>query len=177
MRGSGANDDDDTPTSGQSAAIAGQRLDKWLWYARVTKSRTVASLHIEKGRIRVNRARVEKPSHVVRPGDVVTASVASGIRVLKILAPGIRRGPAKEAQLLYEELTPVDAPGAGRRLAQAGARGATELTGRTAGPDAHGDGARDQDPPVPVSDPAGDMGRPNKKERRQLRRLKGTKGE
>lgn len=96
-------DASDTPSAGASP---GQRLDKWLWYARVTKSRTLAAHLIEGGKVRVNRARTDKPSHQVRAGDVITATVHRNVRILKVLAPGTRRGPATEARSLYEELTP-----------------------------------------------------------------------
>ena len=83
---------------------AAQRLDKWLWYSRILKSRTMAAQLVEQGRVRVNRARVSKPSQTVRPGDVLTIAVRGKVQVLRILAPGIRRGPPGEARLLYEAL-------------------------------------------------------------------------
>jgi len=86
-----------------------QRLDKWLWYARLIKSRTLAARLVEDGKIRVNRERVDKPAHQVKPGDVLTASVHERVRILKVLAPGVRRGPAAEAACLYEDLTPPPA--------------------------------------------------------------------
>lgn len=96
-------------TGGASAATAtpgNQRLDKWLWFARVIKSRTLAAGLVTEGRVRVNRERVVKPSQLVRPGDVVTVSVGPRVRVLEVVAPGERRGPATEAQGLYRDLTP-----------------------------------------------------------------------
>src|SRR5690554_1297907 len=96
----------DTSETSPTGASSGQRLDKWLWYARVTKSRTLAASLIEGGKVRVNRTRTDKPSHQVRAGDVITATVHRNVRVLKVLAPGTRRGPATEARSLYEELTP-----------------------------------------------------------------------
>ena len=92
------------------AAQAQQRLDKWLWFARVVKTRSLASRLVEAGKARVNRARVTKASRPVREGDVVTVAVAGRVRVLKVVAPGARRGPAAEARLLYEELTPDPGP-------------------------------------------------------------------
>lgn len=83
-----------------------QRLDRWLWFTRAVKSRTVAAALIEAGKIRVNAVKVVKPSYMVRPGDVVTSAAQKDIRILKVNAPGLRRGPAKEAQLLYEDQTP-----------------------------------------------------------------------
>ena len=84
------------------------RLDKWLWYTRVVKSRTLAGTLIAGGKVRVNRERVSKSSQTVRQGDVITATVAKKVRVLKVVELGRRRGPASEAQGLYEDLTPVE---------------------------------------------------------------------
>jgi ribosome-associated heat shock protein Hsp15 len=82
-----------------------QRLDKWLWFARVVKTRTMAAALVAGGKVRVNRQRAERPSQSVRPGDVVTVAAHSRVRVLRIKAPGVRRGPAAEAATLYEDLT------------------------------------------------------------------------
>lgn len=87
-----------------------QRLDKWLWYVRALKSRTMAADLVVAGKVRINRERAEKPSQTVRPGDVLTVVVGGRVRVLKVLAPGDRRGPASEARLLYEDLSPPPAP-------------------------------------------------------------------
>jgi ribosome-associated heat shock protein Hsp15 len=87
-----------------------QRIDKWLWFARVVKSRTLAAGLVSAGKVRVNRQRVDKPGHGVRRGDVITVAAAARVRVLRILAPGTRRGPASEAATLYEELTPSPSP-------------------------------------------------------------------
>lgn len=83
-----------------------QRLDKWLWFTRLVKSRTLAASLVSGGKVRLNRVRVEKPSHVVRVGDVVTATAHQRVRVLKVLALGERRGPPAAARLLYEDLSP-----------------------------------------------------------------------
>ena len=93
-----------------SNAGDGQRLDKWLWFARVAKTRTRAAGLVADGRVRVNRVRTTKPAQVVKPGDVVTVSVPGGVRVLEILASGVRRGPASEAALLYDEIVPLRQP-------------------------------------------------------------------
>ena len=69
------------------------------------KSRTLAASLVSGGKVRLNRQRVEKPSHGVRVGDVVTATVHRQVYVVRVLALGQRRGPAVEAQLLYEDLT------------------------------------------------------------------------
>ena len=82
-----------------------QRLDKWLWYARLVKSRSLAAKLIEEGCIRVNRERVVKAATCVKCGDVLTASLHGRVRVIEILAVGSRRGPPAEAKSLYSELT------------------------------------------------------------------------
>jgi ribosome-associated heat shock protein Hsp15 len=81
-----------------------QRLDKWLWYARIVKSRSLAAKLIEEGCIRVNRQRAVKASVVVKCGDVLTAALQGRVRVLEVRGLGERRGPASEAQTLYAEL-------------------------------------------------------------------------
>ena len=80
----------------------GQRLDKWLWFSRAIKSRTSAAQLVVDGKVRVNRARVTKPSFTVRAGDVLTLAFRGKVQILRVLAPGHRRGPAEEAKLLYE---------------------------------------------------------------------------
>lgn len=93
------------PEPAESEASA-QRLDKWLWFARLAKTRTLAARLVEGGKVRVNREKILKPAQNVRIGDVITAAVGGRVRVVKIAAPGMRRGPADEAQGLYEDLTP-----------------------------------------------------------------------
>jgi len=87
-----------------------QRLDKWLWFARVVKSRTRAAQLIEEGRVRLNRRKAAKASQTLRPGDVVTLALGGQLRILKVLAPGARRGPPAEARLLYAPLSPAGEP-------------------------------------------------------------------
>lgn len=82
------------------------RLDKWLWYARLFKSRTLATGVCQSGRIRINGVIVQKAHHALRPGDVLTFVKADHIRVIRVVALGNRRGPAAEAQALYEDLDP-----------------------------------------------------------------------
>jgi ribosome-associated heat shock protein Hsp15 len=111
---------------GSAAAEGGQlRLDKWLWFARVVKSRTLAAGLVEEGKVRLNRERTTKPSQTVRVGDVLTIAVGPRIRVLEVVAVGSRRGPAKEAQALYVDRSPpVSAtpaqPGSGERPSGSG---------------------------------------------------------
>ena len=96
---------------GAHAAAATQRLDKWLWFARVVKSRTLAAELVVLGKVRVNRVRAVKASQTLRPGDVVTLVLAGRVLILKVLAPGVRRGPATEARRLYQPLSsPLASP-------------------------------------------------------------------
>lgn len=80
-----------------------QRIDKWLWYARFAKTRSAAQKLAMSGRIRVNKVRNESASKVLRIGDILTLALDRGVQVVKVVAIGERRGPAREAQLLYEE--------------------------------------------------------------------------
>lgn len=80
------------------------RIDKWLWFARFAKTRTMAQKLVQSGRVRINRRKSDDPAHPVRVGDVLTVAFDSGVRVLRVLGLGIRRGPAPEARTLYEEI-------------------------------------------------------------------------
>jgi ribosome-associated heat shock protein Hsp15 len=83
-----------------------QRLDKWLWFARVVKSRSLAARLVAEGHVRLNARRIETPAKALGPGDVLTIALERQLRVLKVVAPGTRRGGFSEASLLFEELTP-----------------------------------------------------------------------
>jgi ribosome-associated heat shock protein Hsp15 len=87
-----------------------QRVDKYLWFSRCYKSRTLAASMVADGRVRINGVRCAKPSTTVKAGDVLTLTAGPHVRVLKVLSGGERRGPASEAQLLYEDLTPAPPP-------------------------------------------------------------------
>lgn len=87
-------------------AITTQRLDKWLWHARIGRTRSAAAVLVEKGKVRVNRVRVTKPAHAVKPGDALTLALGEHVRVLMVLGFAERRGPAVEAQALYTDITP-----------------------------------------------------------------------
>lgn len=87
-----------------------QRLDKWLFFSRAVKSRTLAQKLIEGGVVRVNSERTERTDHKVGPGDVLTMTVHTRLLVWRILDAGSRRGPASEAALLYEDLSPPPVP-------------------------------------------------------------------
>jgi ribosome-associated heat shock protein Hsp15 len=90
--------------------LAKQRLDKWLFYSRAVKSRTLAQKVIETGVIRVNAERTIRTDHPVGAGDVLTMTIHTRLLVWKILDPGTRRGPPTEAQGLYEDLSPPPLP-------------------------------------------------------------------
>lgn len=82
------------------------RLDKWLWHARFFKTRSLAAKVVSAGGCRVDGQPVSKPAYLIGPGVVVTFSQADHIRVIKVRATGLRRGPASEAITLYEDLDP-----------------------------------------------------------------------
>jgi ribosome-associated heat shock protein Hsp15 len=81
-----------------------QRLDKWLWFARLVKTRKRAARLVEDGYVRVDARRAEAASKSVRPGDVLTIALERQVRVLRVLAIAERRGPSREAQALFEDL-------------------------------------------------------------------------
>lgn len=88
---------------------ASQRLDKWLWCARFFKSRSLANKMLSGGRMRLSGKVVSKAHQVVRADDVLTFPQGPHIRVIKVLFLANRRGPAPEAELLYEDLSPIEA--------------------------------------------------------------------
>ena len=81
-----------------------QRLDKWLWFARFVKSRTLAAKLVSDGFVRINGQRAETPAKPIAVGDVLTVAVARTTAVVRVEALGSRRGPAPEARQLYLEL-------------------------------------------------------------------------
>ncbi len=80
------------------------RLDRYLFFIRLVKSRTLAQGLIEAGSVRIDGKRVSKTSEEVRVGSVIALPLHGKIRVLRVLALPTRRGPASEAQTCYEEL-------------------------------------------------------------------------
>src|SRR5690606_36062969 len=92
--------------SSQAGAGARQRLDRWLFFSRAVKSRTLAQKLIEAGFVRVNGDRTTATDRQVGAGDVLTMTLGQRLLVWRILDPGARRGPAPEAAALYEDLTP-----------------------------------------------------------------------
>jgi ribosome-associated heat shock protein Hsp15 len=87
-----------------------QRIDKWLWFARLVKTRTLAADLVSAGKVRLNRARIDKPSQTVRLDDVLTVTLGRRIRLFKVVGLGERRGPSATARVLYEELTAAADP-------------------------------------------------------------------
>jgi ribosome-associated heat shock protein Hsp15 len=86
------------------------RVDKWLWQARLFKTRTLASKVVSSGQVRVNSKKVTKPSYMVTVKDVLNFAQEKRIRVVKIEVLGTRRGPATEAQELYLDMSPKEEP-------------------------------------------------------------------
>ena len=133
----------------KSKALAAdlQRLDKWLWFARFFKSRTLAGKACNGSKVRINGQIANKASATVKADDVLTFPLGHHIRVIKILDLGRRRGPAPEARALYDDLAPPDdSEGSGRKARDAD-------LGRSVG-----------------RRPAG-AGRPTKRDRRAVDRL------
>ena len=83
-----------------------RRLDKWLWYARFFKSRSLATKFCASGKLRLNERVVRKAHYGLRVGDVLTFPKGPHIRVVRVVGLGTRRGPATEAQTLYDDLEP-----------------------------------------------------------------------
>ncbi len=93
----------------EAAAGDSQRLDAWLWCARLARARAACAALIEQGRVRINSQPTDKPHARVRPGDVLTIAVGDArgmVRIWRVLALAARRGPPASARALYEDLTP-----------------------------------------------------------------------
>jgi ribosome-associated heat shock protein Hsp15 len=84
-----------------------QRIDKWLWHARVVRTRSAAAALAASGHVRLNGQRIDAPSRTVRAGDVVTVALDRTVRVLKVVSFAERRGSADDARDLYEDLSQV----------------------------------------------------------------------
>jgi ribosome-associated heat shock protein Hsp15 len=87
-----------------------QRLDKWLWFARFAKTRTLAAKLVASGFVRVNGQRIQDPAKAVAVGDVITVALNRTAVVVRVEDLGARRGPAPEARLLYSDLGRDDGP-------------------------------------------------------------------
>lgn len=117
------------------------RLDKYLWHARVIKTRTLAQKFIASGVVRVDGIRVIGSDYRVTPGMVITFTLNDNIKIYRIVALGTRRGPAPEAQALYEDISPAMPP------------------------------KQKQFRPAPAAEREPGAGRPTKRERRETDRL------
>lgn len=82
-----------------------QRLDKWLWFARFARTRSLAARLASDGFVRVNGLRAENPAKGLAIGDVVTVAAPHATLAVRVLGLGLRRGPAPEARLLYDDLS------------------------------------------------------------------------
>jgi len=81
-----------------------QRLDRWLWHARLVKTRALAADLAASGYVRLNGRRIEAPGRAIRPGDVLTIAMANSVKVLKVVDLAARRGGPAEAKRLYDDL-------------------------------------------------------------------------
>ena len=100
--------------TGPGETLRKERLDRFLFFSRAVKSRTLAQKLIETGAVRVNSERTDRTDYKVGAGDVLTMSLHGRIIVWRILDAGTRRGPASEAQGLYEDISPPSLPKAER---------------------------------------------------------------
>jgi ribosome-associated heat shock protein Hsp15 len=118
-----------------------QRIDKWLWHARVVRTRSAAAALAASGHVRVNGQRIDAASRAVRVGDVLTVALDRTVRVMKVKDFADRRGGPQAAQGLYEDLAAATQPA-----------------------------------PLTDSLPQRDRGagRPSKRDRRELDRLRGS---
>ena len=87
-----------------------QRIDKWLWHARVVRTRSAAAALVTSGHVRLNGTRCSATSSPVRTGDVVTIALDRAVRILKVQEFAERRGDAQVARSLFEDLTPAPEP-------------------------------------------------------------------
>jgi ribosome-associated heat shock protein Hsp15 len=83
-----------------------QRLDKWLWHARVVRTRTSAASLVTAGNVRLNGARVTAPAQAVRTGDILTIALDRVVRILKVTGFSERRGDGASTAMLWEDITP-----------------------------------------------------------------------
>src|SRR5258708_16523217 len=87
-----------------------QRIDKWLWHARVVRTRSAAAALADAGLVRINGARIDASSRPVRPGDVVTVALDRNARVLKVIGYAERRRSAAPLRALFEDITSPPPP-------------------------------------------------------------------
>jgi ribosome-associated heat shock protein Hsp15 len=97
-----------------------QRIDKWLVYARIVKTRTLGQALAASGHVRLNGRKVDDPAQPVKAGDVLTIGLHGHVRVLKVLDFAERRGSYSVASELYEDMTPPPAAGEATPAVEAG---------------------------------------------------------
>jgi ribosome-associated heat shock protein Hsp15 len=85
-------------------ALDRQRVDRWLWHARLVRTRSAAAALAAAGHVRINGARIDAPGRMVRAGDVITVALDRAVRVLKVRGFAARRGPAADGRGLYDEM-------------------------------------------------------------------------
>ena len=86
------------------ANVDRQRIDKWLWHARMVRTRSDAAALVEAGHARLNGQRVTAPGHALRIGDVVTLALDRSVRVVEVAGFCVRRGGPPEAIATYRDL-------------------------------------------------------------------------
>ncbi|MER0237257.1 S4 domain-containing protein [Fulvimarina sp. MAC8] len=92
------------PGDEETSQVSSQRIDKWLVFARVVKTRSIAQQLVETKKVRLNKEKIDNPARNIRAGDVLTISYSSRVHVLKVRGFAERRGSASDAQALYENL-------------------------------------------------------------------------
>jgi ribosome-associated heat shock protein Hsp15 len=98
-------------TPAEAAGGGRQRIDKWLWHARVVKTRTLAQGLVRAGHVRLNTERITDAAHYVRVGDVLTIAVSEQRLLVYVVRQfAQRRGSATEASVLYEDQSPPPVP-------------------------------------------------------------------
>lgn len=125
--------DDEGARHGIVGPDASLRLDKWLWFARFFKTRSLAAAQVAAGHVRVNGTRTTKAAQAVRPGDTLTFSQGRMVRVVRIAALPLRRGPAPEARAAYDDLSPPAPPSPAAQGAPAPVAGRVSRKERRAG--------------------------------------------
>lgn len=105
MRKGGTQSSEVTAFREEAANPDRQRIDRWLWHARIVRTRDAAAALAGAGYVRVNGAKIDAPGRFVRTGDVITVALDHNVRVLKVRGFIERRGPASTGQSLYDDLT------------------------------------------------------------------------
>jgi ribosome-associated heat shock protein Hsp15 len=82
-----------------------QRIDKWLWHARMVRTRSDAAGLVTSGHVRLNGKRIDAPGHPAKIGDVVTLALDRSVKVIRVEGVCERRGSAPAARALYSDLT------------------------------------------------------------------------